>query len=381
MKILIIANYKLDQILSVNKFTDLLATNIINFGHQVRVIYPKPYFNCFPQIPSYIKKWLGYIDKFLLFPLQLNKALSWADIVHVCDHGNAIYTKYLQKIPHIVTCHDLSAIRSGLGEFPENRIGKMSRLLHRMIMQGLNNSYKVICVSEQTKSDLVRLSTLDESAISVIHMGLNYPYSPMEFTDSQPIIQKLGISSNCNYILHVGANHWYKNRLGVLSIFHQLLLKLKLTNSELTKLNLVMVGESMTDEMRDFIKTHNLTQRVIELVGVENKELQALYSRATALLFPSLQEGFGWPIIEAQACGCPVFTSNISPMNYIGGDAAIYINHLNHQEAAEQIIYNLPNLKILKSKSISNAQKFTSEKMIFNYIQAYQEVFEMRNKY
>ena len=82
--------------------------------------------------------------------------------------------------------------------------------------------------------------------------------------------------------------------------------------------------------------------QVRELVSVQNEDLRALYSTATALLFPSFQEGFGWPIIEAQACGCPVITSNRTPMTEVGENAAIYINPDSPEEAAREIAKHFP---------------------------------------
>ena len=64
-------------------------------------------------------KWLGYVDKFALFPPELRRAMAWADLVHVCDQGNAMYMRYLQNKPHLLTCHDVLAIRSALGDVPE----------------------------------------------------------------------------------------------------------------------------------------------------------------------------------------------------------------------------------------------------------------------
>merc|ERR1711912_68703 len=103
------------------------------------------------------------------------------------------------------------------------------------------------------------------------------------------------------------------------------------------------------------------------------------YSSATALLFPSLQEGFGWPIIEAQACGCPVFTSNRPPMTEVGGEAALYINPNNPETAAKKIASILPRLADFKEKSILNAQRFTTEKMLSSYSQVYRKVI-LENK-
>jgi glycosyltransferase involved in cell wall biosynthesis len=366
MKILLIGNYQPDAIQSMDLFAVMLENYLTQFGHQVRVIRPTPFWGSLHLFPRVFSKWFGYVDKLILFPLNLRSAFSWADVVHICDHGNAIYTKYLQNIPHIVTCHDLLAIRSGLGEFPEYKTGWTGKILQQMMVKGLNQAQKVACVSQQTKSDLMRLSMLDENAISVIPVGLNYPYTPMTALEAQQRLRAMGVPEDCRFILHVGANHWYKNRLGVLAIFSQLMLKL-----QQPEWRLIMVGKPMTHEMHKFIQSHNLAQRVIELVEVDNEDLRSLYSSATALLFPSLQEGFGWPIIEAQACGCPVLTSNRPPMNDVGGEAAIYIDPDNHEDTAEKIVYYLPELETLKSKGFVNSQKFTAETMIANYIDLY----------
>jgi glycosyltransferase involved in cell wall biosynthesis len=374
MKILLIGNYQPDAIESMDRFASILEVYLTKFGHQVRVIRPIPHFGRLNLPSLFLKKWLGYIDKLLLFPLQLRQALSWADVIHVCDHGNAIYTNYLKSVPHVVTCHDLLAIRSALGEFAEFQTKWTGKQIQQLILKGINQAQKIVCVSQQTKSDLLSLSPLSESAVSLIPMGLNYPYTPMAIIEAKQRLKVLGISQDCQFILHVGGNYWYKNRLGVLAIFHKLMLKLKQPG-----FYLVMVGKSMTAEMRQFINVHNMTEKVIELVNVDNESLRALYSSATALLFPSFYEGFGWPIIEAQACGCPVFTSNRPPMNEVGGEAAIYIEPDDSEKATEKIIYYLSRLEKFKSQGFINAQKFTPEGMIEEYIEIYRQAISEKS--
>jgi glycosyltransferase involved in cell wall biosynthesis len=368
MKILLLGNYQLDAIQSMEQFATMLETYLTKSGHQVRLIRPQPWLGNLVRSPQVLRKWLGYIDKLIFFPPKLRQALLWADVVHVCDHGNAVYTKYLQKVPHVVTCHDLLAIRAGLGEFCEYKTQWTGKQLQNTIVRGLDRAQKVACISEQTKKDLMRLCSLPSSAVSLIYMGLNYPYTPMEVIEAKQRLETLRIPQDSCFFLHVGANHWYKNRLGVLSIFYHLRLELKQSKSYL-----IMIGKPFTKEMHEFIKTHDLTQNVIELVEITNEDLRALYSRATALLFPSLQEGFGLPIIEAQACGCPVFTTNRPPMTEVGGQAAIYIEPNNPKQAAATIVDRLPTLEMFKSKGIANAKKFTAEKMILDYINLYQK--------
>ncbi|MDZ8055057.1 MAG: glycosyltransferase family 4 protein [Aulosira sp. ZfuVER01] len=367
MKILLIGNYKLDAIKSMDRFASMLETSLRQFNHQVLITRPEPFFGNIISSHKKLQKWLGYVDKFILFPSILRRAISWADVVHICDQGNAIYTQYLQNKPHLVTCHDLFPIRAGLGEFPEYKTGWTGKQFQQMIIKGLNQAQRVVCVSEQTRNDVLRLTSLSEKAVSVISTGLNYPYTPMLATTAKQRLADLGIPPDSDFILHVGANHWYKNRLGVLSIFYELML-------QKPNFYLVMVGQLMTKEMHQFINKYNLSQKVIELIEIDNENLRAIYSSATALLFPSLHEGFGWPIIEAQACGCPVFTSNRPPMNIVGGDAAIYIDPNNAQESAEKIIAHLGILVNIKAKGIINSQKYSTTKMITEYISIYKQI-------
>lgn len=372
MKILLIGNYALDAIQSMDKFASVMEAGLTKLGHQVRVIRPQPLIGKLKSSPTSLGKWLGYIDKYLLFPLQIRQELDWADIVHICDQSNAVYIPYLKNFPHLLTCHDLLAIRSALGEIPENKTSWTGRQLQRMIFQGLRQAKNIVCVSEQTKDDLIRLiKNNNNNNIYRIYMGLNYPYQPMELSSAQNHLTALQVPLSSSFILHVGNNSWYKNRLGVLSIFSHLI-----KQKSCAELILVMAGQPFTQEMYQFIVNNNLQRQVIELINVSNEDLRALYSIVTALLFPSLQEGFGWPIIEAQACGCPVFTSNFPPMTEIGKEAAIYINPHQPQEAAEIIANFLPQLNKFKQKGIENAQNFTQEQMLNSYIQLYQQLIE-----
>ena len=376
MKILLVGNYQPDGIISMEKFLYVLANTLPQFGHQVKILRPEVKLGGMKRLLKPVQKWLGYIDKLVLFPSQLHQALSWADVVHICDHGNAIYTQYLQSIPHVVTCHDLLAVRSGLGEFSEYKTRWTGKKLQQMILKGLNQAQSVVCVSQKTQSDLLRLCSIKPEAVSLIYNGLNYPYSPMKFFEAGHYLEGLKIPKNCRYILHVGANHWYKNRLVVLKIFNQILPLYKVST-----LHLIMVGQPLTFEMNQFIKINHLTQNVIELVEVSSEELRAIYSNAIALLFPSLQEGFGWPIIEAQACGCPVFASNRPPLNEIGGQGAIYIDPIHPKQAAEQIIFHLPNRKKITDQGLVNAQRFKTETMVLNYVEVYKKAVKAKRKY
>jgi glycosyltransferase involved in cell wall biosynthesis len=369
MKVLLLANYANDGQESMQRFASLMARGLTRAGHEVQSVRPPA---CLGQLrPSAhgFGKWLGYVDKFGVFPPLLRSALKSADVVHICDHSNSFYTRYLRSVPHIVTCHDLLAIRSALGDIPQKKTGWTGRRLQRMIVKGLTRAQHIVCVSEATRTDLLRVIDIPDSRVSRIYNSLNYPYSRMEEDKAERRIRQLGVDPSQPFFLHVGGNQWYKNRLGVLRIFSVLAKRMAGRSPRF-----VMVGKPWTAEMRRFVLEHGMADSTLELIGLPEEDLRALYSTAAMMIFPSLQEGFGWPIIEAQACGCPVATSNRSPMNEIGGDAAIYIDPEIPESAAAAVLGALENSAGIRESSLANAARFQVPPMIDSYLSLYEKV-------
>jgi glycosyltransferase involved in cell wall biosynthesis len=167
----------------------------------------------------------------------------------------------------------------------------------------------------------------------------------------------------------VGGNDWYKNRLGVLKIFSSLK-----SHPEGRDLSLVMAGQPMTRDMRRFLRDSASGRDVLEVINPASEELRALYSCSDVMLFPSLQEGFGWPIIEAQACGCPVVTSDRIPMTEVGGEAAVYIDPDNIDSAALAIARTVRRRSGPCEKSLKNAERFSASRMIDRYLTLHEKL-------
>ncbi len=369
MNILLLANYLPDEQQSMQRFAALLETGLTQAGHRVKVIRPQARFGGLMPSPTGLGKWLGYIDKFFVFPVELRRDRDRFDIVHICDHSNAFYTPYLSQFPHLVTCNDLLAVRSALGEIPENRTSWTGKYLQRLILNGLNRAHRIACISEKTREDVLRLTVLDRDRVTTVYMGQNYPYSPMSPEETQARLKNLGIAPGTPFLFHIGGNQWYKNKLGIVSIFNEVL---KQDNGK--DLYFVFAGQSFPEDVGDRIAEYGIGDRVREVGKVDNEDLRALYSGAVALLFPSLQEGFGWPIAEAQACGCPVFTSNIAPMTEVGGEAAIYIDPKDCKEAAKTIVETRSHLSDYREAGLENAKRFAPETMISDYAQLYDKI-------
>lgn len=367
MKILLIGNYKPDIQESMQRFSGALKQGLADAGHSVRLIRPEPLLLNIFNPNQMIGKWIGYLDKFVIFPHRLRKALSWPDVVHICDHGNAMYLWLLYHIPHVVTCHDVLAIRSGLGEVLQNRIGLTGRIFQKMILHGLKSARMIVCDSENTRADILRVARIKKERARMIHPGLTYPYRSMNKAESEPYLKAINVSNSKPFFIHVGNNSWYKNRLGVLKIFRRLI-----RFSEFSDSNMIMVGKPFTPDMRKFINDQFLQKRVKEVRNIDNMTLNALYAAAAALIFPSLEEGFGWPIAEAQACGCPVFTTDRVPMTEAGGNAAIYMKDPEDEASCAKFIHDNLDMAVSRIEAgFKNAKRFSLESMIRSYIEIY----------
>jgi glycosyltransferase involved in cell wall biosynthesis len=382
LQIILVGNYAPDGQQSMLRFANALERGLRGRGCSVSVLQPRAILG--PSTAGrFVSKWCGYADKFLLFPWTLRSALRRARrngsavVVHVCDHSNAIYTKYLRGVPNVVTCNDLLAVRSALGEIPENPTRWSGRILQRLILAGLNRAQHVACISEATLQDVLRLSSMSGDAVHLVPMGLNWPYAPVNADEAdvqiRHLLARIGdrpSESRRPFILHVGGNQWYKNRLGVLRIYAEL--KAIAGNSMPA---LFMVGARFTTPMRKFVAERGLGDDVVELVGVANDELAALYSRAELLLFPSLAEGFGWPVVEAMACGCVVVTSDRRPLTDIGGAAAVYIDPGEVDAAARVIRDTLDEAPAIRQARVTRGlvqqRQFSDDMMIRRYLDLY----------
>lgn len=368
MKILLIGNYETLAQQSMQRFAEMLREGLTAAGHEVRLVRPPVWLGRLRRGETGLAKWIGYLDRFVLYPPLLRRQIRWADVVHVCV--DPIYIPRTLHKASIFTCHDVLPIRAALGEILESSIGWTGRNYQRWSLSCLKRARLVACVSNQTKNEVVRLAGLPESRLAVIPNALNYPYRFMPAAEADAHLRALALDPAQPFFIHVGGNQWYKNRPGVLRLFAELI-----KHPAYAQHRLVMAGKPWTAEMRALCAELALDGRVDERIDVSNEQLRALYSRAEALLFPSLAEGFGWPIAEAQACGCPVATTGRAPMTEVGGEAAIYIDPDDPAAAARRAADALTNQARWRAAGLENAQRFSTQAMVEGYLQCYAAVF------
>lgn len=371
MKVLLVANYEPDQQESMLRFATALDAGLRAAGYAVTIARPRPFFGKLRQGNTGFAKWLGYLDKFVLFPPRLRRAARGAEVVHISDHSNAMYVPHVASRPHLITCNDMLAIRSAHGEFPQNRTGWTGRVLQRWILNNLRRAKRLTCISEATRADVLRLTGQPPERVSVTSMGFNHSYAPVVEVARAAEARRCGESFDQDtfarhglplepYLLHVGGTQWYKNRAGVVAAHAAL-------GPDAPKL--IIVGRP----------SGNLPASVEHRSGVNNEALAALYSGAELLLFPSLEEGFGWPIVEAQACGCRVLTTGKAPMTEVGGHAALYVSDpSNPAEIAARVrdvlLQDAVTRRGFVAGGLSNAARFSTQRMIREYQNIYQEL-------
>jgi glycosyltransferase involved in cell wall biosynthesis len=367
MKILLVANYKPDRQRSMARYTGLLAEQLRKRGVAVEVIHPPPIATRIVSAESRFFRWLAYLDKFIFFPPMLWLRAGSADVVHICDHSNSFYLRWTGKSPALITAHDALAIRSALGHFPQNPTRSSGVKLQRWILGNLARAKAILCVSQKTKADFEALLPADVSLIVIPNplSGEFHPSTPEEITAARAAC---GLQEQDEYLLHVGKNNWYKNRAGVLRIFAELK-----NLSRFRRMKLLLAGDRLPPAL---LETAQETGDVLECVAPTDAQLRALYSGALALLFPSLEEGFGWPILEAQGCGCPVITSDRPPMNEITGGAAILIDPENAEAAAATIAARIHQTNELRTGGLANVRSYSVEIAMDRYSKVYEETIK-----
>jgi len=260
----------------------------------------------------------------------------------------------------IITIHDILPIKH-----PES-CPKMKYYFYYSLPILLNNSQAIICVSENTKQDIIAYHGIKDRPVYVIYEGFN---RQRFYARENGTVQKLyGLT---NYLLYIGDLRPYKNLERSLEAFARL---------NLREFKFVIGGKKdprFYPRVKKKMDELFLKDRVVFLDYVPEKNLPHLYSEAAAFVFPSLYEGFGLPPLEAMACGCPVIASNAGSLPEVCGDAAYYVNPYDVESIAEGI-YRVLKDDVLRStlieKGFERVKLFSWEKTAKEHLKVFEEV-------
>ncbi len=238
-----------------------------------------------------------------------------------------------------------------------------------IIPYAIKKSNKVGTISEFSKKEISAYYPEITDKVFVVTEGVKF-----EKNRNSSLIDN---KKKGNYLLTVTSFGKHKNDVVLIKAF-------KLLLEKYPKLKLKIIGTPKTpDAKRMFLKLkimvneYNLNNSVEFLGYVTDKKLCELYSKCKAYIFPSLYEGFGLPLIEAQSCGAPVISSNAGALPEIGGDSCIYFNPTNENELAKKVINLFTDEKKQKElieKGYVNSAKYTWEKGASQLINAIKTV-------
>jgi len=311
---------------------------------QPTLLIPKKYpdFNCYPVPPNLtpaqgIK---GHLNRLIWTQLQLPKIYHQlkSQLLFSPIPEAPIYT----DCRFIVMSHDMIPLR-----FP--RPFSPLTFYHRYYTpQVLKQAQHIICNSQATANDMIKFYQVPSSKITPIPLACDSSH-----------FQFLNLPTR-NYFLYIGRQDSYKNLRRLIVAFS--------TIPHRNDYELWLVGPTdkrYTPLLQTQIQTLGIEHLVKFLNYVPYKELPIIINQALALVFPSLWEGFGLPVLEAMACGTPVITSNISSLPEVTGDAAILIDPYDPQEIATAmttIIYDSDCRKQLSKLGIKRASEFSWQK-------------------
>jgi glycosyltransferase involved in cell wall biosynthesis len=374
MRIILIGNYPPDKQKSMERFALMLAAGFLNEGHQATIWRPVVLFGKpFTSTTTGWGKWMGYIDKWILFPFILRwrllhkKYRSENTHFHICDHSNSYYLKQLPKERTVITCHDVLAIRGALG-YADAFVSASGtgKILQNRILNHLTNARKLAAVSITTYQQLCALDNIHPKGRPknwiVIRNAFNADFRPIPSAEAGDLLRKAGIDCGIPYLLHVGSALLRKNR--------KLLIDMLMALGSQWNGNICFAGEALEEELIKYTDMLGLKGRVASVVNPDHITLVALYSACTAFVFPSLSEGFGWPVIEAQACGVPVIASSLNPLPEVSGGAALHIDPTKPADFANAFL-SLQN-KITRDelirKGFENIKRFDRSVMTHAYL-------------
>ena len=272
----------------------------------------------------------------------------------------------------VVTIHDLIFER-----YPK-QYNPIDILIYRKkFKNACKHATHIIAISEQTKNDIIDFYKIDSKKISVCYQSCNDAFfEKLEIDNNKFLKNKYELPSS--YFLYVGSIIERKN---LLSICKAMLL---IEKKDRIPVVIIGKGKKYMKKVKAYIHDNGLEEAFYFLNEndrinhqpnfLSNEDLAEIYRSALALIYPSIFEGFGIPILEAMAVGTPVITSAISCMPEVGGDAVLYTNPFDENDLANKMISLIQHPSLRNEFSIkgkAQAQKFTSKKCAEDVMNVY----------
>ena len=256
-------------------------------------------------------------------------------------HNTFFEEKVIKKFKKVITVYDL------IHEIYHDEYG--NKINFKPKKTALDNADQIICISNNTKKDLINFYNIDEKKIKVIYLGVQ------NFNE----INQINFKFDKPFILYVGTRSKYKN-------FDKFLKAFSMSNKLQNDFDIICCGGGKFSNLeKKNISNLKIDNLKIKQIDVNDDQLQYFYKNASLLIYPSLYEGFGLPTLEAMSLGCPVASSNHSAIIEAVGNAAKLFDPNKPEDikfTIENIIYSKEITKDIVTKGYQRSKLFTWKK-------------------
>ena len=273
------------------------------------------------------------------------------DIIHETYYSNKNYDK---KIKTVCTVYDM--INEIFPKYFPN-----SKIVSKIKLDTIRRSDKIICISHKTKEDLINLFSINESKIDVVYLASGLSNNKTNISTKKKY---------SNFLLFVGSRYGYKNFENFIKAY---------SRSSILKNNFKLLffgGEKIGKFDHQVLNENKLNFNNVLFLDDSNSNLEFLYKNVAALIYPSLYEGFGIPILEAMTLGCPVLSSDGGSLKEVGGDGIEYfdpneIDDISHK--LEKVLFSEEILNNQIEYGIQRCKKFSWKKCAEETLKIYRQ--------
>lgn len=272
----------------------------------------------------------------------------------------------------IVTVHDLTPLVFS-SHFPAGVRGRIKWLIQK---SRLRKADSVIADSNSSKKDVEKIIGIPEDKVKTVYLAAAEYFKRLN-TEDLILNTSKKFSLPENFLLYVGDATWNKNLPRLISAVKKTKYKLILVGKVWSHLVNDVSNHPWNKDLKFVLKQIENDEQFIRLGFVSDEDLVKIYNLATALIMPSIYEGFGLPVLEAISCGCPVITTRGGSLPEVAGDAVLYVEPENEKSIIDGIerIFSEPKLREeLSRKGLEQAKKFTIQGMIRDLIRTYEEI-------
>ena len=292
--------------------------------------------------------------------LPVATAFSRAELLHMTH-----VPPPLSPRPYVMTLHCLSTFLH-----PEFYPAGLAMRINALVRRGARAARLVICVSETLRSLAEAELGIDRDRLAVAHNGVSAAFCPGPRDEAARRVKEM-YGLDAPYLLFVGVIAPRKNVARLVEAFA------RYRRRRRSSVRLVLVGRKwIAGDVDEAVRRHGVEDDVVSIAHVANAQLPDLYRAAEMLVFPSLWESFGIPVVEAMACGTPVITSRISCLPEIAGDAALCVDPYSADDIAngiERVLGDPAMAARMRSMGLLRARQFTWENTARRTVDAYRQ--------